>query len=215
MSYMEQDMNMMMMDVPGWLTAMTWAWLSLCVVSAAFIAFDIFGRGRRQRSISMDVVWPASALYLGPFAVALYLRWGRTSAAPPVAATGLAGGAASALAHLVGVPLVVLTGLTIAGIDLWPMILVIAVLATALLAAFEAAAGHPLARAALLASVTVLAFDVGMGGWMLLLHFTENMPSASHIAFWFLMQLGVVLGTLTALPVVRRLRASSGQLAAA
>jgi hypothetical protein len=213
MSRMDQDM--MMMEVPGWLTALAWAWVVLCVLSAAFIAFDVFGRGRRQRSVAMDVVWPASALYLGPLAVALYLRWGRTAAAPPVAATGLAGGAASALAHLVGVPLVVLTGLTIAGIDLWPMILVIAVLATALLAAFEAAAGHPFARAALLAFVTVLAFDIGMGGWMLLLHFTENMPSASHVAFWFLMQLGVVLGTLTALPVVRWLARPAAAVAAA
>ncbi len=53
------------------------------------------------------------------------------------------------------------------------------------------------------ATFTVLAFDIGMGGWMLLLHFTENMPATSHIAFWFLMQIGVILGTLTALPAVR------------
>ncbi len=152
-------------------------------------------------------MWPVSALYLGPLALWLYRRWGRTSEAPSTAATGLAGGAASTLAHLVGVPLVIASGVTIAGINLWVMILVIAVLATALLAVLEAAAGHPLARAAVLASVTVLAFDVGMGGWMLLLHFSENMPAASTMAFWFLMQLGVVLGTLTALPVVRWLTA--------
>jgi len=83
------------------------------------------------------------------------------------------------------------------------MILVVAVTAIAVLAAFEAAAGMRLLTAAALAAVTVLAFDLGMGGWMLLLHFTENMPLATDIAFWFLMQFGVVLGTLTALPVVR------------
>jgi hypothetical protein len=203
MTGMEQDMAML--DVPAWLTAVAWLWIVLCTVTAVAIAFGVLGRGRRQGSATMAVVWPVSALYLGPLAFVLFRRWGATRSTPTLAATGLAGGAASALAHLVGVPLVVLTGLTIAGIDLWPMILVIAVIATALLALFEAAAGHRLARAAVIALVTVLAFDVGMGGWMLLLHFTENMPSASHIAFWFLMQLGVVLGTLTALPVVRRL----------
>jgi hypothetical protein len=55
-----------------------------------------------------------SALYLGPIAVWLYRQWGRRSEAPTVAVTGLAGGAASTLAHLVGVPLVIASGLTIA-----------------------------------------------------------------------------------------------------
>ena len=201
----------MMMDVPGWLTALSWAFVAVTVVCAALIAFDVFVRGRRQPSRTMDVVWPVSALYLGPLALVLYARWGRPRSTPPVAAGGLAGGAASALAHLVGVPLVVVSGLTIAGIDLWPMILVIAVIATALLAGFEAVAGRGWTTALVLALVTVLAFDVGMGGWMLLLHFTESMPSATNIAFWFLMQVGVVLGTMTALPVIRWLaRRSAG-----
>jgi hypothetical protein len=193
----------MMMSVPTWLTVVAWLYVAVAVASAAVIAVDIFARGNRQSSIAMDVVWPVSALYLGPLAVWLYRRWGQRSDAPPVVATGLAGGAASSVAHLVGVPLVIASGVTIAGIDLWVMILVIAVLATALLAVFEAAAGRRFAQAALIAFITVLAFDVGMGGWMLLLHFSENMPAASTMAFWFLMQLGVVLGTVTALPVVQ------------
>lgn len=165
--------------------------------------FDIFGRGNRQSSVALDVVWPVAAMYLGPFAVWMYVRWGRPRAASTVTATGLAGGAASALAHLVAVPLVIASGVTIAGLDLWVMIIVIAVLATVLLATFEVVAGKPPAVAAVIGIVTVLAFDVGMLGWMLLLHFSENMPPATTMAFWFLMQLGVVLGTLTALPVVR------------
>jgi hypothetical protein len=207
--------GMMAMDVPGWLTVLAWTWVALCVVSAAVITLEAIGRGRHRSLAVMDVVWPVSALYLGPLAVALYRRWGQDRATPAVAAGGLAGGAASAVAHLIGVPLVIATGLTIAGIDLWPMIAVIAVIATALLAGIEAAAGHRVPRAAVLALLTVLAFDIGMGGWMLLLHFTDNMPSASHIAFWFLMQLGIVLGTLTALPVVRRLTSSPAAVAAA
>ena len=190
-------------SVPGWLTALSWAWIALAVMSAVVIARDVFVSGRRQPTRTMDVVWPLSALYLGPVAVLLYRRWGQPRSTSTVAATGLAGGAASAVAHLVSVPLVVLTGLTIAGIDLWPMILVIAVVASTVLAFFEASAGKKLVTAAWVATFTVLAFDVGMGGWMLLLHFTENMPAASNIAFWFLMQIGVVLGTLTALPAVR------------
>lgn len=190
------------MDVPGWLTAIAWVSITLSVACAALVAYDVFGRGHRQTTLAMDLVWPVAALYLGPVAPLLHRRWGRPRTTPRAVATGLAGGAASTVAHFVGVPLVVLAGIQIAGIDLWPMILVIAVIATAVLATLEVSAGRPVLRAASLAFLTVLAFDVGMGGWMLLLHFTDNMPAASHIAFWLLMQVGVVLGTLTALPAV-------------
>ncbi len=161
----------------------------------------------------MEIMWPLAALATGPLALALYWRLGSTSA---VAA--LPGGVASGIAHVIGVPLVVASGLTIAGLELWAMIVVIAVIAVALLAAWELfvatvpARGLRLGRglpvALLVALVTVLAFDVGMGGWMLLLHFgLDLMPPAGDVAFVFLMQVGIVLGFLTGLPAVTWLRA--------
>ncbi len=114
------------------------------------------------------------------------------------------------VAHVIGVPLVLATGLTIAGLDLYAMIAVIAVLATALLFVFELSVrshrSTGRAGAALLvAAVTVLAFDVGMGGWMLLLHFDELMPAPTDVTFLFLMQIGIILGFLTGLPAVAAL----------
>jgi hypothetical protein len=88
------------------------------------------------------------------------------------------------------------------------MILVIAVLAVALLVLHErisAASGGTAAPAgvALAAAVlTVLAFDVGMGGWMVLLHLNALMPAATEVSFWFLMQIGIVLGLVTGYPAV-------------
>lgn len=93
------------------------------------------------------------------------------------------------------------------------MIAVIAVLATALLFAWEyfvstvpkrgLTSRQGLTVALLVAFVTVLAFDIGMGGWMLLLAFgVEFMPSPSDIAFVFLMQIGLILGFLTGYPAV-------------
>ena len=83
-------------------------------------------------------------------------------------------------------PLVVFLGLTIAGQALWVMILFIAIIATVLLFAFEhffstvptrgLSRGKGLGVALLIALVTVLAFDVGMGGWMLVMHFLLFMP---------------------------------------
>ncbi len=220
-------MDMNMGTTPAWLTAVSWAYLALALSCAAAILYDVYGRGYRQRVGVMEAVWPVTALYFGPLALLAYHRWGRPrsekwqeergsapeKSLPAAAATGgTPGGAASAIGHLVGVPLVVLSGLTIAGLDLWAMILVIAVIATALLFAFEyffstvpargLSSGEGLGVALLIALVTVLAFDVGMGGWMLVLHFALFMPPPTDVAFLFLMQVGLILGFLTGYPAV-------------
>lgn len=190
-------------NVPSWVTPVAWTWIALCLASAGVLAL------RRRPSDPQGVVWLATALYLGPLALLLHARserrhrgheYDRSAEVDRV----LPGGAASALAHVVGVPLVVLSGLTIAGTDLWVMILVIGVVAIALLAAYERSAGAvPPGAALLVAAVTVLAFDVGMGGWMLLLHYGQAMPPATDGSFWFLMQVGVVLGLATGWPAAR------------
>jgi hypothetical protein len=192
----------------------------LSLIAAAYIAFDIYARRHRQSSAAGELVWVNSALYLGPFAVPLYHRHGRprasrrTAGGPvtrkPTAVAGLPGGSASAVAHLIGVPLVIASGLTIAGIDLWVMIIVIGVLAMALLFVYERTASRQgaartltVGAAAAAAVLTVLAFDIGMGGWMLLLHFNEFMPPATEGTFWFLMQVGIILGLITGYPAVQ------------
>jgi hypothetical protein len=224
---MDMNTNEMGTMIPGWLTAVSWAYVGLALLCAAIILYDVYGRGYRQRTGVMNVVWPITALYFGPLALLAYHRWGRPrsekwqkkhGSAPekslPVAAAtgGIPGGAASAIGHVVGVPLVVLTGLTIAGQSLWVMILVIAVIATLLLFAFEyffstvPSRGLPMGEgigvALLIALVTVLAFDVGMGGWMLVMHFLLFMPPLTDVTFLFLMQVGLVLGFLTGYPAV-------------
>ena len=154
--------------------------------------------------------------------MALYLSKGRantdTSHAPDPetgnsALAVLPGGGASAVAHLIGVPLVVTVGWTIAGLAMWPMIIVIAVLAIVMLAVYERVAGNrprtartrglSLAAALMAAVVTVAAFDIGMVSWMLLLHFNNAMPPVTASTFWFLMQVGIVVGLMTGYPAVR------------
>ena len=203
--------------VPDWLTPAAWTYIAVSLLSAGFIAFDIYVRGHRRDSVATELVWITAALYLGPFAVPLHLRQERAESSS-VEATGsavavLPGGGASAVAHLLGVPLVAAVGWTIAGMAMWPMILVIAVLAIVMLAVYEwVATSGPRTRntrsisvsAAIAAAVvTVLAFDIGMVGWMLLLHVNDAMPPVTESTFWFLMQIGVVLGLLTGYPAVR------------
>ena len=63
-------------NLPAWVTPVAWMFLTLAVLSAAAIAVDISLPGNRQPSRAMELVWPITALYLGPLALSAYLRLG-------------------------------------------------------------------------------------------------------------------------------------------
>jgi hypothetical protein len=202
--------------LPAWLTPLAWVFLVLAAASVAAIAYDIYGRGRRHARTSSELVWVGSALYLGPFAVAAYARHGRAAGSvgragdrvPSGGVATLPGGTTSAVAHVIAVPLVIASGLTIAGVAMWVMILVIVALSIGLLYAYERstgtarAGGVSVVTAIGVAVLTVVVFDIGMVGWMLLLHFNGLMPPATDASFWLLMQVGTILGLATSYPVV-------------
>ena len=222
------DMDMQS-AIPGWLSPVAWTYITLAFVATSIIAADIYLGRRRHNSLASELVWVTSGLYLGPLAIPMYLARGRTVSAATTritvadaatkhsdAAVGvLPGGGASAVAHLIAVPFVAAIGWTIAGLAMWPMIIIIAILATVMLAIYESYAarttdvetgrgrGLSLGAAFFGALITVAAFDVGMVGWMLLLHFNNAMPPASDGNFWFLMQLGVLIGLATGYPAVK------------
>lgn len=209
--------------IPDWLTPVAWIYITLSLLSAVFITFDIYARRRRHAGLASELVWITSALYLGPFAIPLYLRRGRahpssglnvpagTKQSPALAV--LPGGGASAVAHLIAVPFVVAVGWTIAGLAMWAMVVVILILVTVMLAIYERVASRSprngraatiSVRSAITAAlVTVVAFDIGMVGWMLILHINDLMPQVTAGSFWFLMQIGIIIGLLTGYPAVR------------
>ena len=209
--------------VPDWLTPVAWTYIALSLLSVAFIAADIYLGRRRHDRVATELVWITSALYLGPFAIPVYLSRGRTHASSTAvdgtarqtnetAIAVLPGGGASAVAHLIAVPLVVAVGWTIAGLAMWPMIIIIAILVTVMLAVYGRIAsssptggtrGLSIGAAIVAALITVAAFDIGMVGWMLLLHFNDAMPPVTESTFWFLMQIGVIVGLLTGYPAVK------------
>lgn len=209
---------------PLWLTLVSLISLGLGFLCAGVILYDIFGRGHRQRTGAMEAVWPITAVYFGPLALLAYFRWGRpdsrdwqgTASNGGLSVTAVTetipGGAASFVGHLIAVPLVVGLGLTIAGRGIWPMIILIALLALPLLFAFEYFfTGKGLGVALLTAAVAIVAFDVGMGAAMLFVNFVLMFPPTT-VAFWFIMQIGLILGFATAYPVVlRMLRGSAKQ----
>ena len=217
---MEMDEGLIL---PRWLTSAAWVYVAISLACAAVIGYQIYGRGRRSHSPAMDLAWIVGAMYLGPLALVMFERVsrpnrsddlgvGRRRSAHATLRGGLLGGAASAIAHVLGVPLVVLTGLTIAGLDLWAMVAVITVLALGLLIAFEYAVRdrHGTAPGAAVtlgaAVVTIVFFDVGMLGWMLLLHFNGLMPAVTEVTFVFLMQVGLILGFIAGAPAISYLQ---------
>ncbi len=74
---------------PAWLTVVAWLYLSLCFCCSAVISYDIVVSHRRQPMGVMNFVFPITALYFGPVALAFYWRWARAPGptAPPMGMT--------------------------------------------------------------------------------------------------------------------------------
>ncbi|WP_337061032.1 hypothetical protein [Kineococcus sp. G2] len=63
---------------PTWLTVVSWIALAVAFTSAAAVLVDTCARGGyRQHVEVMEIVWPITALHLGPVAVRGYVRFGR------------------------------------------------------------------------------------------------------------------------------------------
>ncbi|WP_300381288.1 DUF4396 domain-containing protein [Henriciella sp.] len=215
------------MTIPLWLTITAWSVTGIGLFCAAIILIDTYLGGHRQPMKSWEAIWPITAVYAGPLALFAYYKWGRPvtkhwqqrNGSPreltldeTAARETIPGGAASFIGHLIAVPIVVVTGITIAGKGVWPMILLIAAVALPILIIFEYRAltlagqirstGRRWWVATRLSTLAIIAFDTGMGATMLLVAFVLGYPPTT-IAFWFVMWGGLLLGFATAFPMVR------------
>src|SRR5580700_6288882 len=78
---------------PDWLSVVAWIYLGVCFVCSAVIGYDIVVGRRRQPMGVMNLVFPITALYFGPAALALYWRWGRVGPRAGRSPTPMAGAA--------------------------------------------------------------------------------------------------------------------------
>lgn len=212
-----------------WLTALSWAALAVAFASAAWIGYDIYGRGYRQHMRVMEAVWPVTALYFGPAAVAAYRAWGRPKTErwqrehgdPPdkpgyaVTATGVSHcGAGCTLGDIIAEFAVFGLGATIAGLRLGAEYVGDYLAAIGLGIVFQYFAIAPmrglglrkgLVQAAKADVASLTAFEIGLFGWMALMTFVF-FPAPHHLhpdspVYWFLMQIGMIAGFFTAWPV--------------
>ena len=170
---------------------------------------------RPQAMAVMNVVWPITALYLGPIAIWWYWSLARRASALPfwktiiVEATHC--GAGCVLGDIAAEFTIARTGFTIAGSTLYAEFLGDYLLAFAFGVAFQYFAIAPMRglglRAGIVAAIkadgiSLTAFEIGLFSWMYamtLLPFHELL-NAFQPAYWLLMQIGMVVGYATSYP---------------
>jgi hypothetical protein len=213
--------------VPSWLTLLSWATLVTAFIAAIVVVADIFVLGYRQKMTVMEAVWPITALYSGPLGVAAYFRWGRRNSpqaqrnAEPerdygeaVSATiGVSHcGAGCTLGDIIGAWLVFAFAWQILGLALPAEYIADFVVAFSLGIAFQYFAIAPMrglglrqgVQAAIKAdALSLAAFEVGMFAWMAVVQlalFRHGGLKPDHAAYWFMMQIGMLIGFATAYP---------------
>lgn len=214
---------------PLWLIVLSWVSLGTAFACAAWIGDDILRRGYRQPMRVMEVVWPVTALYFGPVAVWGYRRFGRpvsprwlreNGRENPPDEPGWAGvavgvshcGAGCTLGDIIAEFVLFGIGATIAGQALFAMFIGDYVAAVVLGIVFQYFAiapmrglgiGKGLVEAAKADILSLTAFEIGLFGWMALMSyvfFPEPHLHPDSPAYWFLMQIGMVVGFFTAWP---------------
>jgi putative flippase GtrA len=214
------------MSLPTWLVDLSIAALLIALISALALLLDILLRKRQMMPV-MKWVWPVTALYMGPFALWAYYSM---QIAPDVSQQGQQHqkmqqpfwqivfkgvthcGAGCTLGDIIGEWAIFLFGVTLAGIALWPEYIVDYVLAYALGIIFQYFAIAPMRHlgvkdgviAAIKAdTLSLTAFEVGLFGWMALTTFVffHNQLHPDSPVYWFMMQIGMVIGFATSYPM--------------
>lgn len=190
--------------------------LILSAISALILAIDIIRH--RQKMAVMNWVWPITALYFGPFALWSYFSFGRQAGDPkrqqPHWEKVWKGvthcGAGCTLGDIVAEWLVFATGFTLAGSVLYANYLVDFLAAYLLGIIFQYFSIAPMRNisgwqgiiAAIKAdTISLVAFELGLFAFMFWMdhqfhpHLKPNDP-----AYWFLMQIGMIVGFFTSYP---------------
>jgi len=198
--------------------------LAIGLVSSLVIIVDVT-RYPQQMAI-MNVVWPINGWFLGPIAIWTYFKWGRIKAKDIDREDNRGSGAqvftstshcsaGCTLGDAVGVPFVALTGIAIAGSVLFAHYIVEFILAYIFGIIFQFFAIYPMNKKAGATSaikeaikadtLSLLAFEIGMFGWMAIVHFVlfTEPPKPSDVSYWFMMQIAMILGFLTSYPANR------------
>ncbi len=200
--------------VPNWLNALAIASLALGAACALIVLVDVI-RSPQPMAI-MNWVWPITALYGGPIALWMYVKLGRPSERErPFFARVAIGvshcGAGCVLGDIVAEFAIFYTGFILfnsmlatqyAGDYLLAYIFGIAFQYFALAPMRHSSVSATLWAAIKADTLSLTAFEIGLFGWMALTYFVffHAQMRPDQPAYWFMMQIGMILGFLTSYP---------------
>ncbi|MFN2746406.1 MULTISPECIES: DUF4396 domain-containing protein [Bacillus] len=188
--------------------------IAIGLVQAAVITIDVIRRP--QHLPIMNVVWPVTGLYFPIIGFWAYDSLGRQTEQAGndhkpfwqsvfISTTHCTSGCS--LGDLIGAPLVYLLGWTVLGSMLFAEFAVEFILAFILGIVFQyygmGAHGKSRLSAALKADTwSLIAFEIGMFGWMALVHFVffAESPKPDSPVFWLMMQIAMIIGFFTSYP---------------
>jgi hypothetical protein len=194
--------------------------VALSLLTAIAIAFDL--RTHRQPMFVMNPVWVISALYFGPLAWVLYVKMGRTGPAEehggrkPFWMQVFVGtthcGAGCTLGDIIAESLIFALGISFAGSVLGAEMALDFTLAFLLGMGFQYFAIAPMRelrpmlgiKAALQAdALSLISFEIGLFAWMAIMRFLLFSPPLrpDSVVYWFMMQIGMIIGFATSYPV--------------
>jgi Domain of unknown function (DUF4396) len=197
--------------VPAWLTFLSWIALWIAFISCVWLIVEQFRHP--QHAWIMYLVWPITALYMGPLAIRAYYVMGTRHHGKPlwqgvfVSATHC--GAGCSLGDAIAEFGLFFTGAAFAGTMFYSELVGDYVLAFIFGIAFQYFAIAPAGvwsaeslRSALKSdTLTLTTFEIGLFGWMAIFQFIlfpGIMPNSP--VYWFMMQIGMCLGFVTSYP---------------
>ena len=200
------------------LETVSWIAVTLGVLTALVIALD--ARRHPQDMKIMNVVWPVTGLYFPVVGLWLYRAIGRSPGGHAhhakagwkstfLSATHCASGCV--IGDMVGAPVVFIAGWTLLGSALLADYATEFTLAYLAGIAFQylpiremrdVSPGAAIRDAIKADTLSLVAFEVGMFGWMALVRFwlLGHELAPSSIVFWFMLQIGMIAGFATTYP---------------
>jgi len=209
------------------LTICAWISLAIALPSAAIIAADEFRHP--QKMTVMNFVWPITALYFSILALWAYFQYGRATPnrshqeqnrAPDWGDAALSDthcGAGCALGDVIAEFAVFAFSLKLFGSALYASYLADLIAAWLFGIVFQyfslkpmtdLSRGQAIGAAIKADTVSILTFQIGMYLWMALVYFVlfpRPHIEPNHAVYWFMMQLAMICGYVTALPINLRL----------
>lgn len=212
------------------LEIVAWVYMGMCILSSSIIEIDIL-MGRYQKMTIMNVVWPITGLYLGPFSLYYYFKKKRAKKHAPahkkthtkhvhrkkitlddVFMSSLHCGAGCVAGDIVAELIIFFVGITLFGATIWASLFFDYGLALVFGLVFQfftikaikkRLSNFTIIKDAFKADIlSITTFEIGLFGWMIASFFIFSPElMANQVIFWFMMQVGMILGLLTTMPM--------------